>query len=408
MSESMSSRVLARAYLSLRDAPTSWHLGGVRPMATAVLDIDGTLVDTNYHHAIAWFRAFTHHGLVLPIWRIHRHIGMGGDQLVTALCGEEVEARLGDDIRDTEGDEYAQLIGEVRTMEGSRELIVSLKDRGHVVVLASSAKEDEVEAYLDLLDAREIADSWTTSADVESTKPAPDLVHAAMASVDSDPVDTVMVGDTPWDVKAAGRADVRTLAVVTGGFSEAELREAGAAAVYESVADLQRPPRRDPAAMTDRSQEAEQDRDESAPERLDRNTVELLNELRIAGTGIQVMFAFLLIVPFNTGWKQVDGFERTVYFVTLLVVAMSAFLLMAPPIHHRLLFRHGEKPFLIRVGNYMAIGGMACLGLGFIGILVLVSDVVVGGAAPAVVGVLAAAVIAGLWFVLPLARRGEE
>ncbi|HEY6525549.1 MAG TPA: hypothetical protein VIY10_17325, partial [Solirubrobacteraceae bacterium] len=96
-------------------------------MATAVLDIDGTLVDTNYHHAIAWFRAFTHHGLVLPIWRIHRHIGMGGDQLVTALCGEEVEARLGDDIRDTEGDEYAQLIGEVRTMEGSRELIVSLK-----------------------------------------------------------------------------------------------------------------------------------------------------------------------------------------------------------------------------------------------------------------------------------------
>jgi Family of unknown function (DUF6328) len=160
--------------------------------------------------------------------------------------------------------------------------------------------------------------------------------------------------------------------------------------------------------VSDRSEEAEQDRDESTPERLDRNTVELLNELRIAGTGIQVMFAFLLIVPFNTGWKQVDGFERTVYFVTLLVVALSAFLLMAPPIHHRLLFRHGEKPFLIRVGNYMAIGGMACLGLGFVGILVLVSDVVVGGAAPAVVGVVAAALIAGLWFGLPLLRREEE
>ncbi len=160
--------------------------------------------------------------------------------------------------------------------------------------------------------------------------------------------------------------------------------------------------------MTEKSQEAESERDESPSQRLDRNTVELLNELRIAGTGIQVMFAFLLIVPFNTGWKQVDGFERTVYFITLLVVALSAFLLMAPPIHHRLLFRHGEKPFLIRVGNYMAIGGMVCLGLGFIGILVLVSDVVVGGAAPAVVGVLAAAVIAGLWFVLPLLRREEE
>ena len=207
-------------------------------MATAVLDIDGTLVDTNYHHAIAWFRAFVHHGLVLPIWRIHRHIGMGGDQVVTALCGEDVEAELGDDIRDAESAEYAQLIGEVRTMEGSRELIVSLKDRGHVVVLASSAKQDEVEAYLDLLDARDIADAWTTSADVESTKPAPDLVHAALVRVDSDPADAVMVGDTPWDVEAAAGADVRTLAVVTGGFSEAELREAGAAAVYESVSEL--------------------------------------------------------------------------------------------------------------------------------------------------------------------------
>src|SRR6201995_1474895 len=138
--------------------------------------------------------------------------------------------------------------------------------------------------------------------------------------------------------------------------------------------------------MTENSEEAEAKRDESQPERLDRNTVELLNELRIAGTGIQVMFAFLLVVPFNTGWKQVDGFERTVYFATLLVVALAAFLLMAPPIHHRLLFRHGAKPFLIEVGNYMAIGGMVCLGRGSIGLLVLVPDVVVGGAAPAVVG----------------------
>ena len=160
--------------------------------------------------------------------------------------------------------------------------------------------------------------------------------------------------------------------------------------------------------MTERPEEVEAERDESQPERLDRNTVELLNELRIAGTGIQVMFAFLLILPFNVGWKQVDAFERTVYFVTLLVVALAAFLLMAPPIHHRLLFRHGEKPFLIRIGNYMAISGMVCLGLGFIGILVLLSDVVVGGSAPVIVGALAAAVIAGLWFVLPLMRREEE
>jgi hypothetical protein len=130
--------------------------------------------------------------------------------------------------------------------------------------------------------------------------------------------------------------------------------------------------------------------------------------LRIAGTGIQVMFAFLLIVPFNTGWRKVDSFERTEYFVTLLVVALAAFLLMAPPIHHRLLFRHGEKRFLIRVGNYMAIAGMACLGLGFVGIVVLISDVVVGGAAPVIVGVLAALVIVSLWFALPIEHRDRE
>jgi Family of unknown function (DUF6328) len=160
--------------------------------------------------------------------------------------------------------------------------------------------------------------------------------------------------------------------------------------------------------VTERSEAAERDRNESQPERLDRNTVELLNELRVAGAGIQVMFAFLLVLPFNKGWTRVDSFERTVYFITLLVVAIAAFLLMAPPIHHRLLFRHGEKPFLIRIGNCMAIGGMICLGVGFVGILVLISDYVVGGAAPVIVGVLAAATVSGLWFAVPLARRDRE
>jgi HAD superfamily hydrolase (TIGR01509 family) len=209
-------------------------------LGTAILDIDGTLVDTNYHHAIAWFRAFVHHDIVLPIWRIHRHIGMGGDQLVAALCGEDIENERGDAVRDAEKDEYSKLIGEVKTMEGSRELIETLKQRGHTVVLASSAKQDEVDVYLDLLDARELADAWTTSADVGSTKPAPDLVRAAMKRVGSGAGEAVMVGDTPWDVKAAGGADVGTLAVMTGGFSEQELRDAGAVAVFESVAELRR------------------------------------------------------------------------------------------------------------------------------------------------------------------------
>ncbi len=160
--------------------------------------------------------------------------------------------------------------------------------------------------------------------------------------------------------------------------------------------------------MTERSREAEKQRQESPAARLDRNTLELLNELRIAGTGIQVMFAFLLIVPFNTGWHRTNNFERTVYFVTLLVVAASAFLLMAPPVHHRLLFRHGEKQLLIRLGNYFAIAGMALLAVGFVGILVLVSDVVLGGAAPVIVGSLATIFVGSLWFALPIVRRDKE
>jgi phosphoglycolate phosphatase-like HAD superfamily hydrolase len=208
----------------------------------AILDIDGTLVDTNYHHAIAWFRAFRSQGIVLPVWRVHRHIGMGGDQLVAALAGDEVEEEKGDAIRDTETELYMELIGEVEPTEGARELIEELKRRRHAVVLASSAKQDEVEHYLDLLEARELADSWTTAADVEATKPEPDLVVAALDKAGSGEGSGggggVMVGDTPWDVKAASRAGVETIAVLTGGFSESELRDAGAVAVYESVAEL--------------------------------------------------------------------------------------------------------------------------------------------------------------------------
>lgn len=207
-------------------------------MAVAVLDIDGTLVDTNYHHAIAWFRAFRQNGIVLPLWRIHRHIGMGGDQLVEALTDERTEREHGDDIRAAEKILYLELIGEVQPMEGACELIDELKRRGHSVVLASSAKDDEVEHYLDLLGARELADAWTTSADVKETKPQPDLVNAALERSGGSREEAVMVGDTPWDVHAAKNAGVRTLTVRTGGFGADELREAGAAAVFESVAEL--------------------------------------------------------------------------------------------------------------------------------------------------------------------------
>ena len=205
----------------------------------AILDIDGTLVDSNYFHAVAWYRAMVGHGHhSLPMWRIHRAIGMGSDQLIGALLGDDVEEREGDDIRDTEKERYFELIEEVRPLDGARELIEDLKRDGRTVVLASSAKPDEVEHYLDLLDARELADAWTTSGDVERTKPYPDLVNAALKRAGGGPA--VMVGDSVWDCKAAENAGVDTVAVLTGGFSDSELLKAGAVVVFPSIQELRR------------------------------------------------------------------------------------------------------------------------------------------------------------------------
>jgi HAD superfamily hydrolase (TIGR01549 family) len=204
--------------------------------AAAILDIDGTLVDSNYFHAVAWYRAMVAHGHSLPMWRIHRAIGMGSDQLIGALLGDEVEEREGDDIRDTEKERYFELIEEVQPLEGARDLIEDLKGSGHRVVLASSAKPDEVDHYLDLLDAREIADAWTTSGDVENTKPEPDLVNSALEKVGGGPA--VMVGDSVYDCEAAKNAGVETIAVLTGGFSDSELLKSGARIVFASIVEL--------------------------------------------------------------------------------------------------------------------------------------------------------------------------
>jgi HAD superfamily hydrolase (TIGR01509 family) len=211
---------------------------GAEPL-TAILDVDGTLVDTNYQHAIAWFRALRSQGYTVQLWEIHRHIGMGGDQIVASLIGEEGESRAGDEIREAEGEAYAEMIGEVQPMDGARDLLAELAEDGAAVILASSAKAGEVEHYLDLLDARDLVRGWTTSADVERTKPHPDLVHAALDKAGAD-APAVMVGDSTWDVKAAEAAGIPTLAVLTGGFSEAELREAGAAEVVKSIGELRK------------------------------------------------------------------------------------------------------------------------------------------------------------------------
>jgi HAD superfamily hydrolase (TIGR01509 family) len=161
---------------------------------------------------------------------------MGGDQLVAAVAGDEVERRAGDAVRAAEKDIYMDLIDEVSPLPGARELLRALAEGGRRVVLASSAKAEEADRYVDALGARGVVTGWTTSADVERTKPAPHLVRAALERLGGRPA--VMIGDTTWDCIAAARAGLPTVCLLTGGFGADELRAAGAAAVYEGPREL--------------------------------------------------------------------------------------------------------------------------------------------------------------------------
>lgn len=208
----------------------------------ALLDVDGTLVDSNYQHVLAWHRAFTEHGVVPGNWRIHRSIGMGGDQVVPSLAGDYVEKDRGDAVRDAWRRHVDPMLDEVSEVHGARELLVALKARGAAVVLASSGPAAHVERWLDLLDARDVADAWTTAEDAEATKPAPDLFAVAMAKAGAQRA--VVVGDSTWDCEAARRLGLVSYALRTGGFSAEELRAAGATEVYDDLpalaADLDR------------------------------------------------------------------------------------------------------------------------------------------------------------------------
>lgn len=200
---------------------------------TAIFDVDGTLVDTNYQHALAWFRALRRYDITRPMWRIHRGIGMGGDLFVSAVAGREVEEAHGDDLRQAWAEEFDRLIGEVQPFEGANELLTEVKERRFRLVLASSGKTRHVEAFLDLIDGKSLADAWTTSDDVEKSKPEPDIVSAALAKVEG--ASGIMVGDSTYDAQAAAKLNIPTLGVRTGGFSVGELQEAGVLQVFDSL-----------------------------------------------------------------------------------------------------------------------------------------------------------------------------
>jgi HAD superfamily hydrolase (TIGR01549 family) len=162
---------------------------------------------------------------------------MGGDQYVAAVAGDDVDKQIGDEVREEWEKQFDGVIDEIAAFAGAHGFVVELKRCGHRVVLASSSISKHAEHFVDLLDVREFVDGWTTKDDVEATKPEPDLVKAALAKAGSD--DAVMVGDTPWDIEAARKAGLATIAVLSGGaYSEAELRDAGAVAVFRSVKEL--------------------------------------------------------------------------------------------------------------------------------------------------------------------------
>jgi HAD superfamily hydrolase (TIGR01509 family) len=217
--------------------PVGWY--EPKMPTTALLDLDGTLVDTNYHHALAWYRAFRGQGVVLPVWRIHRHIGMGGDQIVKALTDDDVERRLGDRLRERKESEFGTIRDECEPLHGAAGFVGELHRRGIATILASSAGQEDLDHFLTILGVRELIDDWTTSDDVERSKPHPDIVHAALAKAEQ-PAHAVMIGDSRWDIEAAARAGLQTICVLTGGWSSQELLDAGAVAVYDSLPELTR------------------------------------------------------------------------------------------------------------------------------------------------------------------------
>jgi HAD superfamily hydrolase (TIGR01509 family) len=203
-----------------------------------VLDVDGTLVDTNYHHVLAWQAAFDEVGVFVPTSALHRHVGMGGDQYVEAVAGADVEREHGDRARERHDAIYRdRFIDDVRPYPDARRFLERLRELGLLVALASSAKQDEIDRYLDVLDARALCEAWTSSSDVEQTKPHPDLLEAAIAKVGAEPA--FLIGDSVWDCESAARIDLPTIALLTGGFGADELRTAGAVAVFDDLASLE-------------------------------------------------------------------------------------------------------------------------------------------------------------------------
>jgi len=198
-----------------------------------LVDVDGTLVDTNYFHTVAWWRAFQDIGEDVPMSSIHPLIGMGSDQLVQRLIGRESE-----EASDAHSKRYEPFKDEIKAFPGAADLLGELAARGARVVLATSSDEKDLDRLREAIDAEDAIEAAVSKGDVEHSKPAPDIFEAALKKFDLDPERTMVVGDTRWDVEAAGKLDLEVVCVLTGGSTRDQLEQAGAVAVYEDVAQL--------------------------------------------------------------------------------------------------------------------------------------------------------------------------
>jgi HAD superfamily hydrolase (TIGR01509 family) len=203
------------------------------PTRGVLFDIDGTLVDTSYLHTVAWWQAFRDAGYEVPMREIHRAIGMGSDKLVPHLVGHDDP-----DLSTAHSHHYAPFLERLSTFDGATELLRACSERGLTVVLATSAKEWQLDRLRRAIGADEALDLVTSAADVEESKPSPDIVQTALERAGVSASQAVMVGDTKWDVEAAGRCGVPCVGMLTGGWSEQELRDAGAVEVYSGPREL--------------------------------------------------------------------------------------------------------------------------------------------------------------------------
>ena len=198
-----------------------------------LLDVDGTLVDSNYFHALAWSRAFRRADRTTPMASFHRLIGMGADQFLTELVGEHDK-----DLESYWQEEFAKLRGEIQPTPGAKDLVRALHDRQAKVLYATSGQPQDVEVMREIIGADEWVDAVVNSSEVDASKPAPDIFELALERAGTTAEHAIVVGDTVWDVKAATACGLRCVGVTTGGIGARDLTAAGAVAVYDSPADL--------------------------------------------------------------------------------------------------------------------------------------------------------------------------